>query len=164
MTQEQDIVERLLAKASNERLYGFDDTADLVNEAAQTIAALRAERDGLNEDTIRLHKDKMDQWERAEAAEARVKELEAEISNLDAKLDHVKAERDLVIKVYNIAQEQLDTAIRERDEARMALEPFAKLYDTEEVSDSITDTVLFGLKVSDLHRARSVSSNREGEE
>jgi hypothetical protein len=185
MTQEQDIVDRLLDKAAASLpLY-----RQLYEEAAKTIAALRAERDewacqAMKEDDCR----KMWQ-ERAEAAEAKIKELEKELycQRYEAELLH-----DDDINIINALGDERDTAIRERDDARVveadalkrvdgwikrtreaeserdeaceALEPFAKLYDTEEVSNRITDTVLFGLKISDLRRARDASSNREGGE
>jgi len=141
MTQEQDIVERLQATASNLRrnldnaTFGGDDTfvrvkapdllmADLI-EAAQTITALRAERDSWAGQAMREDDCRMMWQERAEAAEAKVKELE----------QHCTGWKD---------------AIRERDEARETLRR--------------CDCLAARLYQADLRRARSASSNREGGE
>jgi len=90
MTQDKDIVERLLNICENDdhergcqgREYdctcGFDErTFVTAKEAAQTIAALRAERDAARKDNMQAARQNR---ERAEAAEAKVKQLEAQIA------------------------------------------------------------------------------------
>jgi uncharacterized protein with von Willebrand factor type A (vWA) domain len=177
MTQEQDIVERL-----QDRAKFYDDSADcpvyfehdkfLDIEAAQTITALRAERDELREANHRYaqsqaeatasctkrrcatkERDRDEAETRAEAAEARVKELEDECeAQCDRRLEQM---------------ERGNTAIRERDEARKALEPFAKQADRYDPVEGDDDHPLWGahtLTIGDVRRARSASSNREGGE
>jgi hypothetical protein len=130
-------------------------------EAAQTIAALQAERDAVNtrlECEILKLKEDADTfaawWEeaktRAEAAEAKVKELEAMLRGAD----------EILMEHQDIA----DTAIRERDELRKALEPFVKACDRVDNPDRPDEAGFIGagLTLGDLRRARA--SNREGGE
>jgi hypothetical protein len=81
MTQEQDIVERLL-KCEKFFIsdYGYNHAATCA-EARQIIAALRAERDEWKRTANSPNS--LQEWqERAEAAEARVKELKEEVNQV----------------------------------------------------------------------------------
>jgi len=120
MTQEQDVVERLLDWRYNGQTY-----MSLRHEAAQTIAALRVERDEaaaklqeMQKSVVDTSNAAFDYCERAEAAEAQVKELEAEVSNLDAELDHWSqlAVDDIGKNPPTSWKEIAETAIRERDD------------------------------------------------
>jgi len=230
MTQEQDIVERAafekwlmdvhgLDSVWNEERNCFDDfPAHLAfkawqaasSEAAQTIAALRAEYGKLKEhfdtacyraEAAEAERDEaLERIEllsnlprggisrvqlvalrdRAEAAEARVEELEEALAydammadQLCTALERREERIKELERLYGIARNycedwhvQATTAVRERDEARKALEPFIhyepwmdEWQDHQQVSSVTRHT--FG----DLRRARAaLSSNREAGE
>jgi DNA repair exonuclease SbcCD ATPase subunit len=157
MTQGQDIVERLL---DSRAIFGAPTALEA--EAAQTIAALRAERDEAFAEShavsivigsvrfmdppdggsVTLAEQVNRMRQALEAAEAKVKELEAECKEWEED-DHPRAL-------------QVDRYRRERDEARKALA------EIDEICEPHTADSNIARLVHDI--ARIASSNREGGE
>jgi len=114
-------------------------------------------KDELIEEWKRLHHEQADLI--ATAIRER-DELEAERARLWNENRDIRATIDVEKAVA-------DTAIRERDEARKALEPFAKQADRYDPVEGDDDHPLWGahtLTIGDVRRARIASSNREGGE
>ena len=117
--------------------------------------------------------------ERCEKAEKTAKNWEASYHEACKRWEKAEAERDQLAVNYmertlerNAAEAQSDTAIRERDAARKALEPFIRLADevfSDGKNENVTDGIIhwyfndISITFGDLRRARA-SSDREGGE
>jgi DNA repair exonuclease SbcCD ATPase subunit len=168
-----------LAKQSDNLNKAVNDLAkaehDAKAQAAQTIAALRAERDEAKERTEFVLRENQGLGDEICSLSERKTELEEGraydammadqlCSALERREERIKELRSN----WQECGELLDTAMRERDEARRALEPFAEQASRYDPVEGDDDHPLWGahtLTIGDVRRARSASSNREdGEE
>jgi len=169
MTDNSKLIERLL-EASGEatlKAWSVDVGKDkyqlasvLLSEAA---TALQAAQDALAYDAMMAEQ----LCNALERREARIKELEVELTDAFKALRTLIHERD---EARQQRDEYLNNAFilkLDLDEARRALEPFAKQADRYDPVEGDDDHPLWGahtLTIGDVRRARSASDREGGEE
>jgi hypothetical protein len=125
-------------------------------EAATELTTLLERCEKAEADSACVVKALVNETNRAEVAEARVKEWERVADKLQDQIHKYDA--------------LLDTAIRERDELRKALEPFIRLADevfSDGKNENVTDGIIhwyfndINITFGDLRRARASSDNHD---